>query len=204
VADAAENKPPAGPSGPPERPSGLPAYLNRILVLAIVTVAVVGLDQLTKLAAFELDGERSLLGGLIVLNLNQNPGAAFGFLRNVPGSPVILSVTTLATIVLLAVLFRKLIRTHLVTGCIAIGLIYGGAIGNLVDRVAFGKVRDFIELHLGFVRWPAFNLADVGIVAGIVLLLAGLLGIPRRRHAHGSAAAASAPAEAASNASGEA
>jgi len=91
-----------------------------------------------------------------------------------------------------------------VTGCIAVGLIYGGAIGNLVDRVALGKVRDFIELHLGFVRWPAFNVADVSIVIGIVLLLAGLLGISRRRHAPATAGSASASAEAASNAGGEA
>jgi len=175
------------------------ARLNRILLMAVVTVAVIGLDQVTKLAAFELDGSRSLLRGLIVLNRNENTGAAFGILRNVPGSAIILTVTTLATIVLLAVLFRKLIRTHLVTGCIALSLIYGGALGNLVDRVALGKVRDFIELHLGFVRWPAFNVADVMIVAGIVLLLAGLLGIPRRHHAPATAGSASAPAEAAPN-----
>jgi signal peptidase II len=203
VPEAAENKT-NGNDSVSSGPGSGAAHLNRILLLAIIAVAIIGLDQVTKLAAFELDGRRSLLRGLIVLNRNQNTGAAFGFMRNVPGSAVILSLTTIATIVLLAVLFRKLIRTHLVTGCIAIGLIYGGAVGNLVDRVAFGKVRDFIELHLGFVRWPAFNLADVSIVAGIVLLLAGLLGIPRPRHARAAVPPTPSPREAASNAGEEA
>ena len=201
--EAAEKKATSHRSGSRAHRSGS-AHLNRVLLLAIVAVAVVGLDQVTKLAAFELNGRCSLLGGLIVLNQNENPGAAFGILRNVPGSAVILTATTLATIVLLAVLFRKLIRTHLVTGCIALGLIYGGAVGNLVDRVALGKVRDFIELHLGFLRWPAFNVADITIVAGIALLLAGLLGSPRRRHAPAMVPPTPTPPEAASEAGKEA
>jgi signal peptidase II len=159
------------------------ARLNRILLLAIVTAAVIALDQVTKVAAFALDGSHSLLGGVVVFDHHKNPGAAFGILRNVPGSAIILTITTLATIVLLAVLFRKLIRTHLVTGCVALALIYGGAIGNLIDRVAIGMVRDFIELRLHFFTWPAFNVADIMIVAGIILLLAGLVSMPAYHHA---------------------
>lgn len=170
------------------------ARLNRILLLAIITIAVVALDQATKVAAFALDGRHSLLGGVVVFDHHKNPGAAFGILRNVPGSAIILTVTTLATIVLLAVLFRKLIRTHLVTGCIALGLIYGGAIGNLIDRVAIGMVRDFIELRLHFFTWPAFNVADITIVAGIILLLFGLASMPI--HHHAATVAAHAPADA--------
>jgi signal peptidase II len=157
--------------------------LNRILLLAIITVGVVALDQATKVAAFALDGRHSLLGGVVVLDHHKNPGAAFGILRDVRGSAIILTVSTVATIVLLALLFRRLIRTHLMTGCIALALIYGGAIGNLVDRVAIGKVRDFIELRLGFFTWPAFNVADISIVLGIILLLFGLASMPPLRRA---------------------
>ena len=155
--------------------------LNRIVLLAIVTVGIVALDQVTKVAAFALDGRHSMLGGLVVFDHHKNPGAAFGILQGVRGSAVILSITTIATIVLLALLFRRLIRTHLVTGCIALALIYGGAIGNLIDRIAIGKVRDFIELHLGFFTWPAFNVADIAIVVGIILLLLGLASMPIHR-----------------------
>ncbi len=168
--------------------------LNRILILTIVTVAVIALDQAAKAAVFSrYEEHRSypVLGDLIAFQPNRNAGAAFGILGNVPGSAIILTVTTIATIVLLAVLFRKLMRTHLVTGCIALALIYGGAIGNLIDRIWLGKVRDFIELP--FIKWPAFNVADMAIVAGIILLLFGLALMPAHRHAAAPEAAAKAP-----------
>jgi signal peptidase II len=161
------------------------ARLNRILLLAIVTLGGVALDQATKVAAFSLDGHHSLLGGLVVLDHHRNPGAAFGLL---PGSTGLLIVITVVTIVLLAVLFRNQVRTHLVTGCIALGLIYGGAVGNLIDRVCFGRVRDFIELRLGFFTWPAFNVADIAIVAGIILLVAGFIPKSTRHRAPDEAA----------------
>lgn len=153
--------------------------LNHFLCLGAVAATVIALDQVTKVAAFSLDGRTALLGGLIELDQVENRGAAFGILRDVPGSAVILTVTTMATIVLLAAVFHTLIRTHLWGGRVALGLIYGGAIGNLADRVVLGHVRDFIKLDLGFFTWPAFNIADVMIVVGIILLLLGLASIPK-------------------------
>ena len=162
--------------------------LNRFVLLAGVAAAVIALDQVTKVVAFGLDGRTVLLGGVIELSRVENTGAAFGILRHVPGSAAILTVTTIATIVLLAVIFRPLIRTRLWGGPVALGLIYGGALGNLADRVGFGYVRDFIKLDLKLFQWPAFNLADVAIVVGIILLLFGLVSMPK--HAHVPAAAA--------------
>ncbi len=166
--------------------------LNHLLCLVAVAAAVIALDQATKVAAFNLDGPATLLGGFIELDQVENTGAAFGILRDVPGSAVILTVTTMATIVLLAAVFRALIRTHLWGGRVALGLIYGGAIGNLGDRVALGHVRDFIKLDLTWLRkgliWPAFNIADVMIVIGIILLLLGLASMPRHPHAAAHAA----------------
>jgi len=155
--------------------------LNHLLLLAVVALGVIGLDYLTKAAAFGLDGPRPMLHGVITLEQVTNQGAAFGLLRNVPGSALILTATTVATIVLLAVIFRALIRTHLWGGRVALGLIYGGALGNLIDRVSLGHVRDFIKIEL--IKWPAFNLADVAIVIGIILLLVGLATMPKHPHA---------------------
>jgi len=61
-------------------------------------------------------------------------------------------------------------------------LIYGGALGNLIDRVSLGHVRDFIKLDLRLFEWPAFNLADVAIVIGIIFLLFGLATMPKHPH----------------------
>jgi signal peptidase II len=154
--------------------------LNRFVLLAAVAAVVIALDQVSKAVAFGLQGRTVLLGGVVELYAVKNTGAAFGILRHVPGSAAILTVTTIATIVLLAVIFRPLIHTHLWGGAVALGLIYGGALGNLADRVGFGYVRDFIKLDLKLFQWPAFNPADVGIVLGIILLLFGLVSMPRR------------------------
>jgi|GEM_PF-402988 len=156
--------------------------LNHLALLAAVALVVIGIDHLTKAAAFALDEPSTLLGGIIKLDQVRNEGAAFGVLRNVPGSALILTATTIATIGVLALIFRALIRTHLWGGRVALGLIYGGALGNLIDRVSLGHVRDFIKLDLRLFEWPAFNLADVAIVIGIIFLLFGLATMPKHPH----------------------
>jgi signal peptidase II len=167
----------------PERPQDKAApRLNRIVLLGLVTFGVATFDQVTKVLAFNLDGYREMLGGIVVFSKALNPGAAFGIFGKLPYSAVLLTFTTIATIIVLGWLFRHFIETHLFTGVIALGLIYGGALGNLIDRIAFGKVRDFIELHLRLFTWPAFNVADICIVAGIILLLTGLATLPVHKH----------------------
>lgn len=162
------------------------AGLNCILAIALIAVCGIALDQITKVVAFRALAEhesRFALGGIVEFHEQHNRGAAFGILRSVHGSAAILTVTTVATLVLLAFLFHRYARTHFVTGTVALGLIYGGAVGNGIDRVAFGTVRDFLALHLRLFDWPAFNVADVMIVSGIVLLLIGLLMTPAAHRA---------------------
>ena len=65
---------------------------------------------------------------------------------------------------------------------LALGLIIGGAVGNIVDRLRFGAVADFLDFHIGAYHWPAFNLADASITVGIALLLIDALLIRRERH----------------------
>jgi signal peptidase II len=174
------------------------ARLDRIIVLAMIAAGIIALDQVTKAVAFHSLNpyeSRLVLGGIVEFHEQRNPGAAFGILRNVPGSAIILTATTVATLVLLAYLFRRYIRSHFATGTLAAGLIYGGAIGNGIDRVVFGRVRDFIALHLRIFDWPAFNVADIMIVTGIAMLLVGLMLLPADTHRGRHGVEAAQPAE---------
>ena len=180
--------------------------LCHFLLLGIVVAGVLVLDQLSKIGVFSTLGKydnRALLNGLLVLVRVENRGAAFGILGNVPGSAAILTVTTLATIALLAVIFRSLVRNHLWTGRVALGLIYGGAIGNLIDRVSLGYVRDFIKLDLRVFEWPAFNVADIAIVVGIFLLLFGLASGSHHEHTQAPELPEGGPHTAAPDATGD-
>ena len=145
-------------------------WLRALLVL----VLVVALDQLSKHAvnANILQGEeRKLLPGIQLVNTRNN-GIAFGFL---PGSDVV--VTILIGLALLALLayFARHARDTLIW--LPTGMLIGGAIGNVLDRLRDGSVTDFIKLPLG---WPPFNLADMSITLGVLILF---LVIDHARHA---------------------
>jgi signal peptidase II len=138
---------------------------RRALALAVVALAVVAVDQATKTWA-----ERALADGpkhlfwTVQLNLTYNSGAAFSSFRGL--TPFI----TLIAVVLLVALVgvSRSVRTTL--GVIALGLVVGGAAGNLVDRLArhnHGAVIDFVD----FQWWPVWNLADASIVIGAILLI---------------------------------
>jgi len=106
----------------------------------------------------------------------QNPAGAFGLLGDAPLAVrrvVFILVACLATAGLLFMAARS-VSQPLVTPRVhrfALGLVFGGAIGNLSDRIAHGYVIDFIDWHIGASHWPAFNIADVGIVVGVVALI---------------------------------
>jgi signal peptidase II len=135
-----------------------------LLALA-VTLGVVAIDQLAKHAVESsiVPGEaRRLLPGIQLVN-TRNHGVAFGFL---PGSHLGVTILIgLALLVLLAYFARHAARRLI---WLPTGMLMGGAIGNVVDRVRAGSVTDFIKLPLG---WPPFNLADASITLGILLLL---------------------------------
>ncbi len=99
-----------------------------------------------------------------------NQGAAFSFLAAAGGWQRWL-LTALAVIA--ALVIGYLLKRHGNQGvfCTALSLILGGAIGNLIDRVAYGHVIDFIDLHARSLHWPVFNLADSAITVGAVLLV---------------------------------
>lgn len=142
---------------------------------ALVLAAVVALDQLTKHAverSIVPGEERKLLPGVELVN-TRNHGIAFGFL---PGSDAI--VTALIGVALLALLvyFARHSRDALIW--LPTGMLIGGAVGNIVDRVRAGSVTDFVKLPLG---WPPFNVADVSITLGVVALFLVVEHARRRR-----------------------
>lgn len=136
----------------------------------IAAVAALAIDQATKAAA--LAAAPYLLGrGLPVmpglnLTLIRNPGISFGLLGTVPWWAL-----AIAGAAIILWLVREMWRARDRRAAIGFGLIVGGALGNVLDRLRFGGVTDFIDLHAGRFRWPAFNLADVAIFCGALLLI---------------------------------
>lgn len=137
-------------------------------------------DQLTKLwivASLPQASRIDVIEGFFAITHVRNPGAAFGLLQNLPESirtPFFLVVSGVA-IVLVASFYRSLPPWDRLSAA-ALGLILGGAVGNLIDRVTRGEVVDFLHFRVwGDFSWPDFNLADSWIVIGVALLLVELL-----------------------------
>jgi signal peptidase II len=143
------------------------------LLAALVLLVVVAADQLSKHAVRHTivpGEERKVLPGLQFVN-TRNHGVAFGFL---PGSH--LGVTILIGVALLALLVYFVRHASRPLIWLPTGMLIGGAIGNVLDRLREGAVTDFIKLPLG---WPPFNLADTAITLGVLLLFLALEG-PRK------------------------
>jgi signal peptidase II len=131
---------------------------------AAVAVAAVAIDQATKaiVRANVVPGERIDVGGVVDIVRVANRGIAFGMLDDA-GS---------AVLIIAAVAFAALLGAFLASAerpglWLPIGLLAGGAIGNLIDRIREGFVTDFIDPP----RWPAFNVADIEITAGVLILI---------------------------------
>jgi signal peptidase II len=154
---------------------------GRLPSLAILT-AVVALDQLTKwwvARTLELHEFRPIVEGFLSLSHVQNRGAAFGILSDadLPHQPILFSAVSVLALVAIAVYAYKLPRDARLPR-IALSLVLGGAIGNLVDRIRLGHVVDFVHAYWGRHQWPDFNLADSAITVGVALLLLDMLRRP--------------------------
>jgi signal peptidase II len=140
----------------------------RLAVIGLTAVVVTGLDQLTKtLAVGHLAHGPIHVIGPLDLRLTYNTGAAFSLGRGL--GPLIVVVG----IVLVGLLIGLGRTVPTVASAVAVGMILGGAVGNLVDRLARGNggaVIDFVDFHF----WPTFNLADACIVVGAVLLVVSI------------------------------
>jgi len=137
------------------------------LFLACAVLLIV-LDQLSKSWIRDNLYPKELLPGFINLVYSENRGAVFGL----PVNQTFVITVTIAVLIIIIFLFLRYFSLATTLTTISLGLIFGGATGNLIDRLRFGFVTDFIDMHLkNFLRWPwAFNFADAAIVIGTLTL----------------------------------
>ena len=131
---------------------------------------IVVLDQLTKawLVSFLAPGQAvDVLGDWIRLVFSQNNGGLFGLLR---GQAVVFGLVSLVVVGLIVIYHARANPSRYLS--ITLGLLLGGAVGNLVDRFRLGYVVDFVDAGIGDVRWYTFNVADTAISFALILLLA--------------------------------
>ncbi len=147
--------------------------------LAGVAGLIVLSDQITKaliLKSMPLYHSVTVIPGFFNITHIHNPGGAFGFLANQSSNLrtiVFLLISSLA-VGLIFWFYKQTPKTHPWLAN-AFAMIFGGAIGNLIDRIRFGKVVDFLDFYLGNLHWPAFNIADSAIVIGITVFVIHLL-----------------------------
>lgn len=148
--------------------------LKSILIPSCIFVAILLLDLLTKHFVFQklsLSGDvMSVIPGFINFVHVENTGAAWGILAGRPVFLIVFSILIFAIYLAFYIIRVKKFRGRIhLTLVISLGLIAGGCVGNLVDRIAFGYVRDFINFQ--FIDFPVFNFADVALTFGIILMI---------------------------------
>jgi len=150
-------------------------YSRLLLIVGTIVIA----DQITKavvLAKMALYQSIVIIPGFFSLTHIHNPGGAFGFLAQQDATvrAVVFLVASIVAIGLIFMFYRQIPRSHpfLASG---LALILGGAIGNLIDRLRFGKVVDFLDFYIGDLHYPAFNVADSAITVGVTIFLGHLV-----------------------------
>lgn len=146
------------------------AYMNKWFGISALIIV---LDQITKYAASHMLIMHEPVAILPFFNftLMHNTGAAFSFLADQGGwQRWFFAVLALGVSIALAVWLSRL-KAHETWLALALSLVLGGAIGNLIDRVYYGYVIDFIDVYYGASHWPAFNIADSAITVGAVMLV---------------------------------
>ena len=145
-------------------------------VLTSLATALVALDQATKIyvhSKFRLHETVQVIENYFNITYVRNPGAAFGFLAQSHPEfrePFFLVLPPIAMLIILWVL--RSVQQNDRIQIVALSMVFGGAIGNYIDRLRFGYVIDFLDFHIqNKYTWPAFNVADSAIVVGIGILL---------------------------------
>jgi signal peptidase II len=168
-----------------EKIAGFFARYPRLKVFIIVSVSVVVVDHIVKWivqTTMDLNQTIPVIGNLFTISYIHNSGIAFGMLDSSP-SPYKVPLLILVSFVALGIiLYIFLSLPHSIRfASLSMGLIFGGAIGNIIDRVVRGEVVDFLDmdfpdisipaLNIQMSRWPTFNLADSCVLVGILILL---------------------------------
>ena len=148
------------------------------LVPAAVIIVV---DQITKQFFWRNGQNYDVIGDFFRITLVRNAGAAFGLFQ---GGRAFFIAASIVAIIFIVYVGLRLPRSDWQRRLL-LGLILGGAIGNLIDRVYAGQVIDFLDVGIGVHRWPVFNVADMGVSVGAVFLLIYLMRAPRHDEADG-------------------
>jgi signal peptidase II len=160
------------------------ALRRRLILLLVVAAVVLVLDQWSKaLALDELSPvyARQVIEGFFSLVLVMNSGVAFGVFSGIDSSLKAYLLLAFSGVTVALVLVYYFFDRQLDTlSALALALVVGGALGNMIDRWRFHKVVDFLDFYWRGYHWPAFNLADCAITVGVGLLLAATL-FGRRR-----------------------
>ncbi|MEE9911411.1 MAG: signal peptidase II [Deltaproteobacteria bacterium] len=148
---------------------------KNLLFFILGAAAIIALDQITKSAITSrliLHEAYPVIPGFFNLVYVMNPGAAFGFLATASETfryVFFTGVTVLAAGLIVYYLVKSNPRNLILA--VSLTLIFGGAVGNLIDRLRFGAVVDFLDVFVGTAHWPAFNVADSAITIGALFMI---------------------------------
>jgi signal peptidase II len=146
-----------------------------LILLILGAAVVIALDQLTKNAItgrFFLHEARPVIDGFFNLVYVMNPGAAFSFMAGASAAfryIFFCGITSVAVVLIIYYLVKSKPKSLLIVASLT--LIFSGAVGNLIDRIRYGAVVDFLDFYIGNLHWPAFNVADCAISIGAALMI---------------------------------
>jgi signal peptidase II len=153
-----------------------------VRLAALTAVAVLVLDQITKVVALrrlQPGAPVPVIDGFFSLTLVMNPGLAFGMLSTTPEAwRWVVAALSIAALAVLGWIGIRMVAAGGWWAPTALGLVFGGAVGNLIDRARFGAVVDFLDFYWKGWHWPAFNVADSAISVGVALLALHMLLTP--------------------------
>ena len=146
----------------------------RRVTLGLIALGVIAVDRGSKMLVdgMDLAAPHQVIGTFLQIIRGENRGGLFGIVQ---GSAPLLAVLSIGVIGALVIHHERERMPQVTPLTVGVALLIGGAIGNLIDRLAFGYVLDFIDMGVGSLRFWTFNIADAGISLGIVILLVDTL-----------------------------
>ena len=139
--------------------------MRRSVYILLIVLSIIAIDQITKyfVISYLTPSDSIEIFPFLHLVIVRNTGAAFGMFRNF-GSTFFVGISVLAVIFIVYLLIKSSYNF------IGLSLVLGGAIGNLIDRILYGKVVDFIDFSIGKFHWYTFNVADSSLTVGIIII----------------------------------
>jgi signal peptidase II len=139
--------------------------MRRSVYILLIVLSIIAIDQITKylVISYLTPSDSIEIFPFLHLVIVRNTGAAFGMFRNF-GSTFFVGISVLAVIFIVYLLIKSSYNF------IGLSLVLGGAIGNLIDRILYGKVVDFIDFSIGKFHWYTFNIADSSLTVGIIVI----------------------------------